>query len=157
MAITLPELVAPITVDLRKTVENFDVIKGIEHMNYMDVVLANEALNIVPGQWMTLSSTGLVVPATGNAVANVYPVVVGNNEYDSIATGDLTIAVSGGFIYRTVQFVAASYTVGQNLCVKNLGGGEMVPSAAGGSDAIVARVFAINTVTGTMDIQVLDR
>lgn len=153
----LPELVAPISVDLRASNENFDVIKGIEHINYQDVKLVNPALSVTPGQWMTLSSTGLVVPATGNAVPNVYPVVVGNNEYDSIATGDLTIAVSGGFVYRTNQYVAGSYTVGQNLCVKNLGGGEMVPSAAGSNDAIVARVFAVGVVQGTLDIQVLDR
>jgi hypothetical protein len=151
------ELVAPISVDLRAQDNSFDIVKGIEHINYQDYPLVVPTLNVQPGMWMTLSTAGLVAPATGNAVANVFPVVVGNNEYDSIATGDLTVAVGGGFIYRTSQYVAGSYTVGQNLCVKNLGAGEMVPSAAGGSDAIVARVMAIDTVKNVMTILVLNR
>lgn len=152
------ELVAPITVDLRAPNLDFDIIKGIEHVNYDDQPNAGgPSVTVYPGDWMTLASNGLVVPATGNAVPNVYPVCVGNNQYDSQATGDLTIIVSGGFLYQTKKFVAGSYTVGQNLCVKNLGGGERWPSAAGGSDAIVARVFAYDSVTGIMTIQVLDR
>ena len=152
------ELVAPITVDLRQENYNFNIVKGIEHVNYDDQLnVAGPSLAVNPGDWMTLASTGLVVPATGNAVPNVYPVVVGNNEYDAQATGNLTIITNGGFIYQTNKYVAGSYTVGQNLCVKNLGGGERVPSAAGANDAIVARVFAINVSTGVMLIQVLDR
>lgn len=151
------ELVAPITVDLRAENYDFNIYKGIEHVNYIDGALVDTTLSVTPGDWMTKSASGFVVPATGNAVPNVYPVVVGNNEYDSIATGDLTVAAGGGFIYQTKKYVPGSYTVGMNLCVKNLGGGERIPSPAGGSDAIVARVFDLNTVTGVMLIQVLDR
>jgi hypothetical protein len=152
-----PNLVAPISVDLRAVDETFDIIKGIEHVNYKDYPLVVKTLNVGPGMWMTLASNGLVAPATGNAVPNVYPVIVGNNEYDSLATGNLTVGLGGGFEYTTTQFVAGSYTIGQNLCVKNLGGGEMVPSAAGTNDAVVARVTGVNTVAGTLNIFVLNR
>lgn len=151
------ELVAPISVDLRAEDLSFDIIKGIEKLNYQDGALVDPTLSVTPGDWMTIASNGFVVPASGNAVANVYPVIVGNNQYDSIATGNLTVAVGGGFMYRTTKYVAGSYTIGQNLCVKNLGGGERIPSAAGGSDAIVARVYALDTVKNVMTILVLNR
>jgi len=154
---TQSELVAPITVDLRAPDLDFDIIKGIEHVNYQDGALVDKTLTVAPGDWMTKASNGFVVPATGNAVPNVYPVCVGNTQYDSIATGDLTVIVNGGFLYQTNKFVAGSYTVGQNLCVKDLGGGERVPSAAGSNDAIVARVYDYDSVKGIMTIQVLDR
>jgi hypothetical protein len=154
---TLPELVAPIAVDLRAADESFDIIKGIEHLNYQDGLLVDQTLTVTPGDWMTIASSGFVVPATGNAVGNVYPVIVGNNEYDSLATGDLTVAIGGGFMYKTTKYVAGSYTIGQNLCVKDLGGGERVPSAAGSNDAIVGRVFALDIVKNVMTILVLNR
>jgi hypothetical protein len=154
---TQPELVAPISVDLRAPDLSFDIVKGIEHINYQDYPLVDPTLTVTPGDWMTLSSSGLVVPATGNAVPNVFPVIVGNNQFDSIATGNLTVGIAGGFVYQTTKYVAGSYTVGQNLCVKNLGGGERVPSAAGANDSIVARVLAIDTVKNVMTILVLNR
>lgn len=154
---TQSELVTPISVDLRAEDLSFDIVKGIEHINYKDEVLVDPTLTVTPGDWMTLGASGLVVPATGNAVPNVFPVIVGNNQYDSIATGNLTIGIGGGFLYKTTKYVAGSYTIGQNLCVKNLGGGERVPSAAGGSDAIVGRVYALDTVKNVMTIMVLNR
>lgn len=151
------ELVAPISVDLRAEDKGFNIIKGIEHVNYKDEALYDKTLSVLPGEWMTKTANGLEVPGSGNAVGNVYPVVVGNSQYDAVATGQLTILVGGGFIYETNKFATGSYTVGQALCVKDLGSGERVPSAAGGSDAIVARVYAYDAAKGLMQIQVLDR
>jgi hypothetical protein len=151
------ELVAPISVDLRAEDLSFDIVKGIEHINYQDGKQDDSTASFAPGDWATKTSTGFAVPATGNAVGNVYPVVTGNNQYDSLATGNLTVAVGGGFMYKTNKFVAGSYTIGQNLCVKNLGGGEKVPSAAGSNDAIVARVYDYDSVKGIMTILVLNR
>lgn len=150
------ELIAPITVDLRAEDPKFDVIKGIEKMNLTDLK-RDSAFDVEEGDWVRKTATGAALPQTGNAVAHVYPVVVGNNRYDAIATGNVTVAVNGGFIYRTKKFVAGSYSVGQNLCVKDLGAGEKTPSAAGGSDAIVARVWSYDAAKGIMEILVLDR
>lgn len=151
------ELVAPISVDLRAEDLSFDIIKGIEHINYQDGKQDDASASFAPGDWARKTSTGYAVPQTGNAVANVYPVVVGNNQYDALATGQLTVGVGGGFIYKTTKFVAGSYTIGQNLCVKDLGAGEKVPSAAGANDAIVGRVFDYDSVKGVMSILVLNR
>lgn len=150
------ELVSPITVDLRAEDLKLDIIKGLEHLNYKDEVLAS-GVDVEEGDWVTKTSTGVDAPASGNAVPNVYPVVTGNNRYDSLATGQVTIATGGGFIYKTKKFVSGSYTVGQNLCVKDLGGGEKTPSAAGVNDAIVARVYNYDAATGVMEIEVLNR
>jgi hypothetical protein len=158
---TLPqELVAPITVDLRNpaTEYYFDIIKGLENINYVDAPLASG--NFSPGDWAWKTASGFAPPPTGNAPANVYPVVVGNNEYDSLATGNISVIEGGHFMYNTTKLVAASYTLGQNLCVKNLGGGEQIPSAAGSSDAVVARVYDMNVILGignVYTVEVLNR
>ena len=152
------ELIAPIAEDLRKEDLAFDIVKGIEHINVVDGKLEGTPLpSVGNGDWLMKTSTGFAVPTTGNAVANVYPVWTGNDRYDGIATGNVTVIVGGGFIYKTNKFVAGSYSVGQNLCVKDLGGGEKVPSAAGGTDAIIGRVWSFDSVKGVMEILVLNR
>jgi hypothetical protein len=160
MATVNDPYIAPISVDLSAPDLRMDIIKGIEHINEMDVAIVNPSTLNPPfdlGDWGMTTTAGLVPPATGNAVPNVFPIWVGNTQSDSQATGNATILEGGGFVYRTNKFVAGSYVLGQNLCVKNLGNGERVPSAAGSNDAVVARVFAINTAAGSMDISVLDR
>lgn len=149
------ELVAPVTVDLRAEDLLLEITKGIEHVNYIDGKL--DAGDVAPGDWVRKTTTGFAVPQVGNAVAHVFPVVVGNNQFDSLATGNVTVITNGGFIYKTKKFVAGSYSVGTNLCVKDLGAGEKIPSAAGGSDAIVARVWSYDAAKGIMEILVLDR
>lgn len=149
------ELVAPVTVDLRAEDLKLDIVKGIEHVNYMDGKL--DSGDVSAGDWVRKTSTGFAVPQTGNAVAHVYPVLTGNDQYDALATGNVTVVVNGGFIYKTKKIVAGSYTVGQNLCVKDLGAGEKIPSAAGVNDAVVARVWSWDSAKGIMEILVLDR
>jgi hypothetical protein len=157
------ELVAPITVDLRNPPSQyyFDIIKGLENINYVDAPLLNPTTtNFAPGDWAWKQTGGFAPPPTGNAPANVYPVVVGNNEYDSLATGNISVIEGGHFMYNTTKLVAGSYTLGQNLCVKNLGGGEQIPSAAGTNDAVVARVYDMNVITGignVYTVEVLNR
>jgi hypothetical protein len=152
------ELVAPITEDLRAEDLKFDIVKGIEHVNYVDGKwVPGAATAVEEGDWVTKTNSGYDVIAAGNGVANVYPVVEGNNRYDAIATGNVTVIEAGGFKYKTKKFVPGAYTVGMNLTVKDLGAGEMVPSAAGASDAIVARVMSYDAAKGVMDILVLNR
>ena len=150
------ELVAPISVDLRKSDDRFDITKGLEFLKVLDGKFTPGA-SFEMGDWVEKTAAGLVAPANAVGRPNVYPVLVGNDQYDSQATGQLTVAIGGGFIYRTTKFVAGSYTAGNNLCVRDLGAGEKVPSLAGGSDAIVARVFTAPDSKGVMEILVLDR
>jgi len=154
----MAELVAPIGVDLRKEDNRMNIVKGIEYVKPKDEVMqaAVVAGGCDAGDWLVKGAGGLSYPTT-TAVANTYPVWVGNDQFDSQATGNATILVGGGFIYRTTKYVAGSYVEGQNLTVKSLGGGERVPSAAGGSDPIVARVYTAPDANGVMEILVLDR
>ncbi len=152
----MAELIAPISVDLRVEDLRCDIIKGIERVNYKDEKLPS-GVSVEAGDWMVVGSAGASLPANAAGVANTYPVLVGNDQYDSQATGQATLAIGGGFIYRTTKFVAGSYTDGQALTVRDLGGGEKVPSAAGVSDAIVARVYKAPDAKGVMEILVLNR
>jgi len=150
------ELIAPISVDLRAEDLKLEVIKGLEKMLVTDGTLAT-GVDVDAGDWVLKTSTGFGAVPTGNAQPHVFPVVVGNSQYDALATGNVSVAVGGGFIYRTKKFVAGSYTLGQSLCVKDLGAGEKVPSAAGVNDAIVARVWNYDAAKGIMEILVLNR
>jgi hypothetical protein len=154
------EYIAPISVDLRTEDLRMDIIKGIEHLNIQD-----EALNSVlqgqdlveTGDWLVLESDNTLNVPTTTAVANTFPVWVGNDQYDSQATGQATIILGGGFLYRTTKFVPGTYTNGQALTVKDLGGGERVPSAASGSDPVLCRVYKTPDSQNAMQIFVVNR
>lgn len=149
------ELIAPISVDLRTEDQRMDIIKGMEHLNVKDEVLAS-GLSVEAGDWLVKGASSMGLP-TSSAAANTFPVWVGNDQYDAQATGKVTLIIGGGFIYRTTKFVAGSYTAGMNLTVKDLGGGEKVPSAAGSTDPVLARVYTAPDSKGVMEIQVLNR
>lgn len=150
------ELIAPITEDLRADDNRMDIVKGMEHLNLTDEVIGT-GLNFELGDWAVLGQNGLEVSG-GTGVGNTYPIWVGNDQLDSKATGKATIITNGGFRYRTTKFAAGSYVEGQNLTVKDLGGGvNLIPSAAGGGDAILCRVYKRPDSKGVMEITVLDR
>lgn len=146
------DLIAPITVDLRAEDLSFNIIKGIEDVKYMDLKQDDTSAAFAPGSWVVTTATGAAVVPGGNGPANVYPVLVGNDQSDSLATGHLTVAVGGGFLAETTKFVAASYTVGGNLTVKSTG-----LQTAGMNDAIVARVWAYDSDKQVLTILVLNR
>jgi len=152
----MAELIAPITEDLRKEDLRMDIIKGIEHVSYKDEKLT-AALLCQAGDWLVLNNSGVLVAPTATAVPNTYPVFVGNDQYDDQATGQATLLISGGFIYRSTKFAPGSYTAGMNLTVKDLGAGEKVPSQAGVNDPIMARVYKAPDAKGVMEIEVLNR
>lgn len=143
------ELVAPITTDLRAEDLKFDIVKGIEHVNYIDGKL--DAGDVEEGDWVVKTSTGFALPGASSEKA--YPVVTGNNRYDALATGNVTVIVGGGFIYKTKKYAVDSYVVGQALTIK---GSSPLPQAAGGSDIVCGRVYAIDAAKGVMDILVVN-
>jgi hypothetical protein len=145
------ESVAPITTDLRAEELKFDIIKGIEHVNYQDLKL--DSGDVEEGDWVMKTATGCIAPSA--TPSRVYPVVTGNNRYDSLATGQVTVIVGGNWIYQTKKFVAGVYVPGQALTVKDLGGGEKVPSAAGGGDVVCGRVFAYDASKQFLTIEVV--
>lgn len=152
----MAELIAPITEDLRKEDLRMDIVKGIEHVNYQDEKMA-AGLQCELGDWLVLNNSGVLEAPASSPVPNTYPVFTGNDQYDSQATGNATIIVSGGFLYRTNKYAPGSYTAGMNLTVKDLGGGEKVPTQAAGGDPVLARVYKAPDAKGVMTIEVLNR
>lgn len=145
------ELIVPITEDLRKEDLRFDIIKGIENINVKDEPLV-AGLDCEIGDWLVKGANGLEAP-TSTPAANTYPVWSGNDQYDAKATGNATIIINGGFIYRTKKFVAGSYVEGQNLTVK----ADAIPEGAGAGDPVLARVYSAPNAAGVMEILVLNR
>lgn len=146
------ENVAPITTDLRVEELKFEIIKGIEHVNYIDGKLP--VGDVEEGDWVEKTATGFAVP--GATSKKCFPVVTGNNRYDSLATKSVTVVIGGDWIYETKKFAAGAYTVGQALTVKNLGAGEKVPSAAGATDIVCGRVYSYDAAKGIMQILVIN-
>lgn len=149
------EFTAPISVDLRAPDNRMDITKGIEFLKISDELMDASivALDIELGDWLVLGASDTLVVPGSSAVPNTFPVWVGNDQYDSQATGQCTILTNGGFRYRTNKFVAGSYVNGQNLTVAN----GTLPGPASGSDPILCRVYKAPDSTGVMEIQVLDR
>jgi hypothetical protein len=146
------ENIAPVTGDMRAPDLLFDIIKGIENVNYIDGRW-DKTQDVEEGDWVCATANGFEAPGTTAKMA--FPVVTGNNRYDAIATGNVTIADCPGMIFQTKKFVPGSYVVGQALTVKDLGNGEKIPSAAGSSDQVCGRVFAMDAAKGVMQILVV--
>lgn len=150
----MSERIVPITEDLRKEDHRFDIIKGIEQVKSKDEVMVSAlaTAGVEAGDWAVKGANGLEAPGA-SAVANTYPVWVGNDQYDAVATGKATIIIGGGFVYRTTKFATGTYTAGQNLTVK----GGKVPCAAEEGDPILCRVYSAPDAAGVMEILVLNR
>lgn len=149
------ELIAPISVDLRAEDTRMDIVKGIEFVNYKDEKLnASVTATVEAGDWLVLDNDGTLVEPGASAVANTYPVFVGNDQFDAQATGQCTLIVGGKFNYRTNKYEAGSYTAGQNLTIK---GSSRKLQAAGGSDPVLARVYKSPDAKGIMEVTVLNR
>lgn len=147
----------PLTEDLLEESHSLDIFRGLENLNRMDKTIADGA-SFYEGDWAVLNDDDELEAPGATPKANTYPIWLGNAEgrSDVHATGKATILVSGGFLYRTSKYDdGGSYSVGDALTVKDLGGGERVPTAQSGSEPILARVFSV-PANGIMEIQVLD-
>ena len=146
----------PLQEDLLLDVHCLDIIKGLEGVIRMDKAIA-DGESFAEGDWAVLNDSDELVAPSATPVINTYPVWAGNADgrTDVHATGKATILMGGRFLYRTTKFdPAPSYSVGDALTVKDLGGGEMVPTAAAGSEPILAIVHKV-PANGIMEIQVL--
>jgi hypothetical protein len=156
----MAENFVPVTEDLRLSDLKFDVVKGLELVSQMthdkqkdpSLTAAVEA-----GDWLVLSNTDTLVAPGSTGVGNTYPVWVGDESFDTMASGKLTVILGGGYIVQTKKFQSGSYVAGTNLTVKIGGGGEKYVVAAGGADAILARVTKAPGADGVMEYLVLNR
>jgi hypothetical protein len=98
------------------------------------------------GEWGVLGADGKVSRAASTPVAQTYLVFAGSDRFDVKATGQVTLIMNSPIVARTsVYNTAVSYSVGDYLTVKNLGGGESGLTKAAGSDAKLARVQAVGS------------
>ena len=146
----------PLSEDLLNPTYKLEIIRGLEGLMRVDKKLADGVI-FEEGDWAVLNDSDELVAPTATPVANTFPVWAGNAEgrSDVHATGKATILIAGRFVYRTTKFDAGPvYSVGSPLTIKDLGGGERVPTLQSGTEPIVARVLAVPAV-GVMEIQVL--
>lgn len=146
----------PLQEDLLLSEHKLDIFKGLEGIVRQDKKFAEGEL-FAEGNWAVLNDSDELEAPTATPVANTYPVWAGNAEgrTDVHATGMLTIVMGGRFWYRTTMYdTAPTYSVGDALTVKDLGAGEMVPTKATGTEAVLARVYKV-PANGIMEIEVL--
>jgi len=147
------EKLVPLSEDLTVDDHKLDIFIGMEEAlkNTDDVPFKAEE-EFAEGDWAVKSSAGELEEASDAGVYNTYPVWAGNaDRYDVHATGKGTIITTGGWVYRTTKFDTSitDYADGEALTVKD----GKVPTRAGGSDAVLARVYKA-PVDGIMEIQV---
>lgn len=150
------ENLVPLQSDLTQDEYKLEIVRGLEGLIREDKKIA-EGESFSEGDWAVLNNNNELESPSASPVANTFPVWAGNGDgrSDVFATGKATILRGGRFLYKTSKFdPAPSYNVGDGLTVKDLGGGEKVPTLASGSDPVVARVSAI-PANGIMEIQVL--
>jgi len=146
----------PLQEDLLNDVHYLDIFKNLEGVIRMDKAIA-EGESFSEGDWAVLNDSDELEAPSATPVRNTYPVWAGNAEgrTDVHATGKATILVGGRFFYRTTKFNdALSYSVGDALTIKDLGGGEMVPTKQAGVEPILAIVHKV-PANGIMEIEVL--
>ena len=151
------ELFVPVTEDLRLPDLKFDIVKGLEIVSSMTHDKAKDPAlpETAQGDWVVLNNAGVLEAVGAAALANTYPVLVGDDSFDTKASGKLTIIMGGGYVVQTNKYQVGSYTVGTNLTVKGVG--EKTVCVAGGSDPILARVTKAPGPEGILEFLVLNR
>lgn len=150
------ENLAPLTSDPLKQKAGLEIIRGLDKVIREDIEVVSGEL-FAEGDWAVINNDYQLAAPGVTAVANTVPVWAGNAEgrTDVHATGKLTVLRrTQGFIYKTENYdKTQSYNVGDNLTVKNLGGGEKYPTKAAGADVVLARVNKV--LGGMLEIEVL--
>ncbi|RLA62732.1 MAG: hypothetical protein DRQ88_13300 [Epsilonproteobacteria bacterium] len=148
----------PVQSDLTEDTPLGDIIRGLETVIREDMKISAGAL-FGEGDWAVLNDAGELVAPGVTGVANTFMVWAGNAEgrTDVHATGNATVLTGGHYVYRTTKYdPGPAYTVGEALTVKDLGGGEMVPTTAiVGTDAVIGRVRTVPTADNVMEIEVV--
>lgn len=150
------ENLVPLSQDLTADDHLLDIFKGLEGVIRDDKTIA-DGQSFAEGDWAVLNNSDELEAPGATPVANTYPVWAGNAEgrSDVHATGKATILLGGRFFYRTTKFdTAQTYNTGDYLTVKDLGGGERVPTLQAGSEPKLAKVHKV-PANGVMEIEVL--
>jgi hypothetical protein len=135
--------VAPITEDLTTEELRLSVTKGLETMFRIDVPLATGAA-LGLGEWAVVNADGKAERAGAVPVGQTYLVFAGTDRFDVKATGKVTLIKSWPIQAKSNRYDdTQSYAPGDLLTVKDLGGGESVPTKAASGEAALARVVTV--------------
>jgi hypothetical protein len=134
--------VVPVATDLTLPESRLNILRGFEKMHRVDHKIG-AGVSLELGDWAVLNNNGELVAPGATSVANTYPVIAGNDRFDSKITGQATVVMNSPIIAKTAKMVAGSYNVGSELTVKNLGAGEKILSIAAVGDYVLARVVEV--------------
>lgn len=137
--------VVPLQEDLTKEDLRLNVLRGHENMFRVDKKFATgESLQL--GEWGCLQNDGTMARPSAVPVAETYLVFCGNERYDSMATGQVTLIMNSSIIIKTNRFDAsASYAAGSLLSVKDLGAGEAGVTLASPGEYCVGKVQEVGS------------
>lgn len=137
--------IVPVQSDLTTEYAPLEILRGFEQMKRVDYpIQAATALN--KGEWGVVNDNGTVSRPTGTAVVNTYLCFAGTQQFDSAATGNVTLLPNSLVRVKTSMYnTGGTYHVGTALTVKDTGGGVAVVTPAGGGDPILARCVVVPT------------
>lgn len=132
--------IVPVQTDLSSAQNALDILRGFERANRKDrPIQAATALN--KGEWGVLHDDGTVSRATSTPVRATYLCFAGTRQFDSAATGNVTLFENSLLTVQTTMYdPAPTYHVGDGLTVKDLGGGESYVTKSSGTEPVLARV-----------------
>lgn len=153
----MAENLVPLTEDLTLEQNLLDITRGLEKIIRVDKTIASGATLFAEGDWAVLNDSDELVDPTVTSAQATFPVWAGDSEgrSDVHATGKATIIMGGDFVYKTTKYdTGGSYNVGDPLTVKDLGGGEKVPTNCASTEYIHAVVTKV-PAGGIMEVMVV--
>lgn len=137
--------IVPVQQDLTTQYAPLEILRGFEQMKRVDYPMTpGVALN--KGEWGCLNDSGVVTRPTGTAVQATYLCFAGTEQFDSAATGAVTLLPNSLVRIQTSMYnTAGTYHVGTPLTVKDTGGGVAVVTPAAGGDPVLARCVVVPT------------
>mgnify|MGYP001567462525 CR=1 FL=1 len=144
---------SPIGEDLTTEELRLSVVRGIETMFRIDYALADASTELLLGEWGCLNAQGKVERPGAVPVKNTFICWAGTERYDVKATGQVTLIAHSNIVAKTSRYDdTQSYVVGDDLTVKDLGGGEAGVTKAAGAEVVLARVLEVGTNFLTISI-----
>lgn len=135
--------IVPVGEDLTTEKMGLQVLRGFDKMNRVDVPVA-DGKEFLEGEWGVIDGSGNLDRPGSTPVPNTYLVFAGTNRFDSHATGQASVIMSGDVVVKTERYDdGESYAIGDALTAKDLGGGEAYVTKQSGSEPVLARVLEV--------------
>ena len=145
--------IVPVAEDLTTEELGLSIIRGLETMKRVDKKFA-DGVEFLAGEWAVLQDDQTCVRASASPVPNTYLVFLGTDRFDSHATGQITLLMNSIVMAKTTRYDKnPSYSTGDYLTVKDLGGGESMLTLQSSAEPKLAKV--IEVADGVMTFETL--